>query len=294
METVKPNEGISISGSIGLIIIICITRFIIMTPFSLLCMVLEYHNFILIGLYMELLGEIIAYIIIIKKICFKREYKLIIGHRPRLKEVIYVLNILLGYILVFHNSISVLISNMETNVWVDEYFQNALLDPIFAFISIALVAPIFEEIIFRGVILEQLNKRCGFTKSIIISSLLFGIYHGNIHQGINGFFIGLVLGIIYLRSGTLILSIFLHFINNAFFIVLEYMSIDSTTRFVYLDVYQLLIGIVILIIGFYGFSKIEVNSKKFVLNSKSSSLLLHGCVYIFNNILRYLGNRENS
>ena len=85
---------------------------------------------------------------------------------------------------------------------------------IFSFIAIVIAAPILEELIFRGIILDGLLKRYSPAKSIIISSVLFGIVHLNPWQFIGTLIIGLFLGWIYYKTKKLTLTIIIHFVNN--------------------------------------------------------------------------------
>ncbi len=84
----------------------------------------------------------------------------------------------------------------------------------FTFLSVVIVAPVIEEIIFRGIILDGLLKRYSPQKSIIISSLLFGIVHLNPWQFAGAFLIGIFIGWVYYKTGKLTLAILIHFVNN--------------------------------------------------------------------------------
>ena len=79
-----------------------------------------------------------------------------------------------------------------------------------------IVAPIFEELLFRGIILNGLlNKyKNNSKKAIIYSAIIFGMVHLNIPQGINAFIAGIILGFIYYYTKSMKLSIFAHFVNN--------------------------------------------------------------------------------
>ncbi len=85
---------------------------------------------------------------------------------------------------------------------------------LFAFIAIVIAAPILEELIFRGIILNGLLKRYSPVKSIVISSILFGVVHLNPWQFVAAFLIGLLSGWVYYKTRKLSLSILIHFINN--------------------------------------------------------------------------------
>lgn len=75
-------------------------------------------------------------------------------------------------------------------------------------------APIFEEILFRGIIMSDMRVRYGTFMAIIFSSLLFGIIHMNLAQGIAAFFAALILGYIFYLSSSIWSVIFIHMLNN--------------------------------------------------------------------------------
>lgn len=74
------------------------------------------------------------------------------------------------------------------------------------------VAPILEEILFRGIIMNGL-KKYGYKSSIIINSILFGIAHQNINIVIRSFLIGIIFSYIAYKY-SLRYSILFHFLLN--------------------------------------------------------------------------------
>ena len=74
------------------------------------------------------------------------------------------------------------------------------------------IAPILEEIVFRGVLMTYL-KKYGIKTAIIISSLFFGISHYNIYMVIPAFFIGIVLACVAYKY-SLKYSVLLHVLMN--------------------------------------------------------------------------------
>lgn len=76
-----------------------------------------------------------------------------------------------------------------------------------------LIGPVFEELLFRGVILRTLDKYHR-TFAILVSSALFGMMHMNLSQGVTTFFIGCVLAYASLKEESMTLPIVLHIVNN--------------------------------------------------------------------------------
>ena len=82
-------------------------------------------------------------------------------------------------------------------------------------LSLVIFAPIFEELICRGVVLGSLRGKFGVTTAWLVSSLFFGVLHGQPVQVINATVIGLVLGYVYLATDSLWSVMILHALNNA-------------------------------------------------------------------------------
>lgn len=96
------------------------------------------------------------------------------------------------------------------------FLEFAMRNSIFSFIAIVIAAPVLEELIFRGIILNGLLKRYSPLKSIVISSILFGVVHLNPWQFVAAFVIGMFSGWVYYKTNKLALSILIHFANNLF------------------------------------------------------------------------------
>jgi len=83
---------------------------------------------------------------------------------------------------------------------------------LWGFLYIVIVGPIAEEIIFRGAIMRSL-QRYGDNFAIVISALLFGLYHMFFFQGVFAFFVGILFGYVALRF-SIKWSMLLHIVNN--------------------------------------------------------------------------------
>ncbi|MBT2570091.1 type II CAAX endopeptidase family protein [Planococcus sp. ISL-110] len=76
---------------------------------------------------------------------------------------------------------------------------------------LAVIAPIAEEFVFRGLILNWLVEGFGFWKGVGLSSLIFGIFHINFF---GAFMFAVVASLLYLKTGNLLVPILLHIFNN--------------------------------------------------------------------------------
>ena len=83
-----------------------------------------------------------------------------------------------------------------------------------AIVTVVVMAPLFEEVIFRGVLLESTRAKYGVMAAWLVSSAVFGIVHVHPTVAVNAFAIGLVLGFVYMRTDSLWSTIILHAVNN--------------------------------------------------------------------------------
>ena len=81
-------------------------------------------------------------------------------------------------------------------------------------IASVILAPIGEELIYRGVVL-RCSAKVSQRFAIFFSAFIFGIMHGNPYQSVLGFLLGIPLAIITIRTGSLIPAIICHMANNA-------------------------------------------------------------------------------
>jgi membrane protease YdiL (CAAX protease family) len=118
----------------------------------------------------------------------------------------------------FFTGIMTLIKPFFTEVFSEysEVLENLTAgNQIIVLLLMIVIAPVSEELIFRGVILHRANKIFSFMYANILQALFFGLYHGNIVQGIYAALIGFLLGAAYYKFRTIYASILLHVIINA-------------------------------------------------------------------------------
>jgi membrane protease YdiL (CAAX protease family) len=86
---------------------------------------------------------------------------------------------------------------------------------ILAFMTLVVIAPISEEILFRGYLLGKLRKHVPLWVSILITSALFGAIHLAWNVGVDVFALSIVLCVLRVQTGRLWPSMLLHMIKNA-------------------------------------------------------------------------------
>lgn len=108
------------------------------------------------------------------------------------------------------NIITMIIGNFMTHEIVNpikQIIQNS--NPYVNLIILSIIAPIFEEIFFRKLLIDRTIKY-GATLSIILSASLFGLFHGNLSQFFYAFFLGGFFAYVYTKTGKVIYPIILH------------------------------------------------------------------------------------
>lgn len=91
-----------------------------------------------------------------------------------------------------------------------------------AMVIVAVFAPFYEEIIFRGIILNSTARHIGFTGANIVQASLFGLIHFNLALFPFYFIFGMVTGYVAKRSNGLLAGIIFHAVNNFIVLVLLY------------------------------------------------------------------------
>lgn len=134
-----------------------------------------------------------------------------------------------------------------------------------------LLAPVCEELIFRGTTMHLARRALPFWLANTMQALLFGLFHMNWIQGIYAFALGLVLGYVCEKGGSIYYSILLHILFNLWGTIISTLLPDvGNTVFTILII--LIVTIVSLSLGFYLFrhgtrTKKERNAAKDALTS---------------------------
>lgn len=135
-------------------------------------------------------------------------------------------------------------------------FDDSSKNIIITLICTGIIGPILEELIFRGVVYSNLKKFTNTTKSMIITGLIFGIFHGNIIQFIYAFLFNIVLVKAYDRDNNILNPIIVHMSANSI-ITLSLFIIRKLN--IYLSIISFIIFLIIFIIIMYKYNKPEQN-----------------------------------
>jgi sodium transport system permease protein len=117
-----------------------------------------------------------------------------------------------------------------------------------------LLAAVCEELAFRGLILSGLLRRFHPRNAVILSSFLFALFHMNVFQFVPAFILGLVLGLLTVRSKSLVPAIIFHLLHNTLLVSSMYLSsaaasVDQTLPGMIESLWPAVIGLC-LVLGF--------------------------------------------
>lgn len=111
--------------------------------------------------------------------------------------------------------VSILMSHME---WIPNIMEQSfeqIISSWWGIFAVAVAGPILEELLFRGAVEKLLLQQYAPTKAILFSALIFGVFHINPAQIVPAFLMGLMLGWMYYKTGSLIPCIVAHILNNS-------------------------------------------------------------------------------
>lgn len=87
-------------------------------------------------------------------------------------------------------------------------------------LALTVFPAIAEELVFRGILLRSLAPRLGGPLAVLISAAVFGLYHLFPPQMVSTFVLGLVLGVLTLRSASIVPAMIVHALNNTVAVLL--------------------------------------------------------------------------
>ena len=145
-------------------------------------------------------------------------------------------------------------SNITTN-YIDTFFQNFGIDYaptdmelptgffgfLLTFIATAVTPALVEEFACRGIIMGSLRK-FGDGFAIVASAVVFGLMHGNFQQIPFAFLMGLILGFAAVKTGSLRVSVAIHFFNNFISVFFSYLPESINENFINLFYYLFLLA----------------------------------------------------
>ncbi len=102
--------------------------------------------------------------------------------------------------------------------------SNSFQGAIFQFFIISMVAGIAEEVLFRGVFLQAYRDYFKDYQAVFFSGLLFALFHFNLQNFLGPLYLGIVFGILTVKTRSIIPAILGHMLNNGIAYVLSFMA----------------------------------------------------------------------
>lgn len=98
--------------------------------------------------------------------------------------------------------------------YLDAFENLELGSPLSFFMAVVIMAPLFEELLFRGWVFNQIQRKLSVGLAVVLSGVLFGVYHLNVFQGTFASILGIVLGLSLLWTNSIWIPITIHLVNN--------------------------------------------------------------------------------
>lgn len=179
----------------------------------------------------------------------KRSY-LIKTREPKIYKYIFVAVMSAGLTV----AVNLAINAFELFRYATDYAQIAremYAEPLYMqILVIGILVPIAEELMFRGVIYERICAYGNETTGAILTSFLFGMYHGNMIQGMYAFVFSMLMIFAYKKTGSFLAPLCFHIVSNLTGLVLNQMNPLSSMEYS--------IGIVLsAFIGLYGLYELK-------------------------------------
>ena len=114
---------------------------------------------------------------------------------------------------------------------------------VFMILCVCILAPIGEELIFRGLTMRIMEKAIPWQAAMIIQAILFGIYHMNLIQGIYAALLGLIFGYVAHRYGSVIPGMLLHMAVNSFSYGMQYLLPEEVEESILWQVVLCVVGL---------------------------------------------------
>lgn len=169
-------------------------------------------------------------------------------------------------------------------------------------IIITTIAPIFEELIFRKLLIDRTIKYGG-TISVLLSGLLFAFFHGNLNQFFYAFLLGGFFAIVYIKTGQIKYTIGLHMIINfigsvvSLFVSQPLMDlangsvISPTSTFGVILYILITLGLTVMgliySIKYFDKSQFDGSEKEIILKNPISTILLNPGIICFILLMSY-------
>mgnify|MGYP002621545210 CR=1 FL=1 len=148
------------------------------------------------------------------------------------KEILYVFAINLFFAFIFSSffAVSDIVLTLVDPSWIPTLdFTPSAVDPVvytLEFISSVFLAPVIEELCFRGVLFNRVKIRIGILPAMILTSILFALGH-EFGGMTSAFVFGMCMCVLYLKTDNILVPMSVHFLNNLCVSILDIFHMES-------------------------------------------------------------------
>ena len=127
----------------------------------------------------------------------------------------------LGFSIIFSELDNLLRFFLPMPQFIARLFVNLVSEGAVSFIALAIIAPFTEEFFFRAFLLRAFLARYSTRKAIVVSAVLFTLFHLNPYQFLPAFFLGIFLAWVFIYSKSIWPCIIVHSLCNSMFIIVS-------------------------------------------------------------------------
>lgn len=170
------------------------------------------------------IGAAIAVALRLNRLSFRSAF---VFPRPTARQVASVVLTVVGACVLLSEADNVFRSFLPPPEWIQKamkdlfFTEGKLLSQVFL---VVIVAPVTEELLFRGLILRGLLSRYRPLVATVLTALLFAALHVNPWQFLSAFFLGIVLAWFYLRAGSVLVCVIGHAVANGLMLLCSRLS----------------------------------------------------------------------
>lgn len=164
-----------------------------------------------------------------------------------------ILLILLG--ISFGLTYNLILINLNYGFNFTNIFDESNSNIIITVLASGIIGPIMEELIFRNIVYERFKKLYKPVASIILTGIIFGIFHGNIIQFIYVFLFNFILVFVYEKYQSIYAPIIVHISANVGLqLFLNFVNYNN----IYTNIFSLIINLIVLLISYKKMNKSEL------------------------------------
>lgn len=142
----------------------------------------------------------------------KSRYKINILSNVTLRGILLAIVCSISFFLLLDKCLDLIFENAfpQSEQEYQETIQGLIKSPVTTLLHVCIIAPVIEEILMRGFVLDGLKNTYGVVGALLLSALLFALLHFNMVQTLSAFVCGIILGLLYMKTNSILCCIIAH------------------------------------------------------------------------------------